>query len=384
MSCRSGAMRGGNPPCLQPLRATVPFQLHNKPHCKDVKTVDRTISRPPKPTIRRTLSLDAIVGPYLQGQWPKETESMGVTCINDKATQTPSSWAEETRGRRSIGGHKRSASWGSAEHLREVATLRHQLQKRSRHAPPSGGCERPHHPVPGGPVPGFTQTHSLMPLSRLAPRLRRSVEGLNLELEGVFVSEIPEDQHKILEVPDGHKAPVPAQRYSSGSQSDPSPIPLDPGLLSPSQSPCLMGESDPVDSEALCPSPTPPLVVLDPSIFQSSSSPRPNKTYSFQREPPEGCERVCVCEEATSPSQGEPVIKPSCPDPNKVNFTPHGGSAFCPVSLLKPLLPSMDLLFRGLSVSPVTACSGQGSVPYQAPVHAVGGYLSGPFQDSTM
>lgn len=41
-----------------------------------------------------------------------------------------------------------------------------------------------------------------------------------------------------------------------------------------------------------------------------------------------------------------------CPDPNKVNFTPHGGSsAFCPVSLLEPLLPSMDMLFCSLSVA---------------------------------
>lgn len=36
--------------------------------------------------------------------------------------KTPSSWAEEPRGRRSGGGHKRSASWGSADHLREVKT----------------------------------------------------------------------------------------------------------------------------------------------------------------------------------------------------------------------------------------------------------------------
>uniref|UniRef100_A0AAY5KVD0 Family with sequence similarity 117 member Aa n=1 Tax=Esox lucius TaxID=8010 RepID=A0AAY5KVD0_ESOLU len=281
--------------------------------------------------------------------------------------RTPSSWAEEPRGRRSVGGHKRSASWGSAEHLREVAKLRHQLQKRSRHAPISGGHEHAHHR--GGQAPSATQT---TPLSRLAPRLRRSVEGLNLELEGVFVSEKPEDQHKILDVPDGHRAPVPAQRCSSGSQSEPSPASLDPALLSPSESPCaldpallsespsLMGVPEPVDCETLCPSPHP--VVLDPCLLQPSPSPRPNKT--FQREPPEGCERVrVVWEEPMSPCHREPLFQVSCPDPNKVNFTPHGGSAFCPVSLLKPLLPSMDLLFRGLSVSPVTGCSVQSSSP---------------------
>lgn len=401
MSGRSGGVPRGcsSNPSLQPLRATVPYQLQRGSAllCREVKTADRTAARPPKPTIRRTLSLDTIVGPYLQGQWPKEAEGTVVTCVNDKATQTPSSWAEETRGRRNTSGHKRSASWGSAEHLREVAKLRHQLQKRSRHAPPSAGYEVSHPPLPAGHAAGITQTMPLIPLNRLAPRLRRSVEGLNLELEEVFVSEKCDDEDEIsqiLDIPDGHRAPAPVQRCSSGSQSEPSPGPLDPSLLSPSQSPCPldpsllsppnspcplnpcllslsqspcpMGQPVSVDCGALCSSPstTLPSFALSPPLLQPcSSSLRPNKTYSFQREPPEGCELVRLCEDVRrmSACQDEPLLTPSCPDLNKVNFTPHGGSAFCPVSLLKPLLPSMDLLFRGLSVSPVTGCPGQAS-----------------------
>ena len=65
-------------------------------------------------------------------------------------------------------------------------------------------------------------------------------------------------------------------------------------------------------------------------------------------------------------SQSKPTLISSCPDPNKVNFTPHGGSAFCPVSLLKPLLPSMDLLFRSLAISPAGSCSNQGTISCQA------------------
>ncbi|KAM9457442.1 protein FAM117A isoform 1-T3 [Clarias gariepinus] len=373
---------------LQPLRATVPYQLHNNStnstktpaqRWRDAKPVEtKTKSRPPKPTLRRTLSLDTLVGPYLQGQWPKQTESQTVTCVNDKATQTPSSWTEETRGRRGGAGHKRSASWGSAEHLREVAKLRHSLQKRSRHAPPVAVHERLHQHQASSNIhthmPGATQTISLLPLSRLAPRLRRSVEGLNLELEGVFVSETVEEQHKILDVPDGHRAPAPVQRCSSGSQSD-----LSPSLLSPSQSPCPVEDTGMVVCGPLDPTPSPPLYVID----APSSSPLPNKTYAFQREPPEGCERVRVSEEAFSPCHGLSPAQPSCPDPNKVNFTPHGGSAFCPVSLLKPLLPSMDLLFRGLSVSPVTGCSGQNPTPCPTPLHPVSSYLSGALPDST-
>lgn len=35
-----------------------------------------------------------------------------------------------------------------------------------------------------------------------------------------------------------------------------------------------------------------------------------------------------------------------CPDRNKVNFIPKSGSAFCLVSILKPLLPTQELNFR--------------------------------------
>ncbi|XP_077352653.1 protein FAM117A isoform X1 [Festucalex cinctus] len=393
MSGRSGAAPRGcsnsNVPLL-PLRATVPYQLL-------LKTAERTSARPPKPTMRRTLSLDAILAPYLQGQWPKEPkEGPAGTCVCDKATQTPSCWAEETQARRSIGGHKRSASWGSAEHLKEVAKLRQQLQKRSRHAPPSvAGYESPHHQLTAGHAASVGQMSPLVPLSRLASRLRRSVEGLNLELEEVFVSEKRDDQHELLDIPDGHRAPVPVRRCSSGSQSESSPGPLDLALLSPSQSPCTLDPSllspstspsplnpslfspsqspDATSREVFCPSPSTlfPSYAVDPPALppcaSSSSSPPlrlpcPDQRLSFQRPPPEGCEPLQVCQDTILAFSDESVhLQPSCPDLNKVNFTPHGGSAFCPVSLLKPLLPSMDLLFRGLSVSPVTGCPGQAS-----------------------
>ncbi|KAG9350057.1 hypothetical protein JZ751_026410 [Albula glossodonta] len=275
----------------------------------------------------------------------------------------------------------------------QIAKLKHQLQQRSKQGS-RGGRERERHhpPLPGSHSPGVTQTLPLpiplVPLSRLTPRLCHSVEGLNQELEGVFVREVPEEQHRILDVPDGHKAPVPPQRCSSSSQSDLSPALLSsPSSPCSSLSPCTLGDvaldvdSDLVDCGMLHTSPSPPLCNVELSPLELSSSPRPNKSYSFQREPPEGCEKVRVCEEALSPCLDQASLLSSCPDPNKVNFTPHGGSAFCPVSLLKPLLPSMDILFRSLSVSPVTGCSGQGGAPYQPAQSGVGGYL-GPLPDS--
>uniref|UniRef100_A0AAQ4PF97 Family with sequence similarity 117 member Aa n=1 Tax=Gasterosteus aculeatus aculeatus TaxID=481459 RepID=A0AAQ4PF97_GASAC len=307
---------------------------------------DRTTARPPRPTIRRTLSLDAIVAPYLQGHWPKEAEIPAITCVNDKATQVNMN----TSGHSAVCAprtlHPRDLLHHVAGRRKKISReTKYPRKEKRRRTQALGLMGQLRSPV--FDLFFFFQT----PLNRLAPRLRRSVEGLNLELEEAFVSEKPEDQHEILDIPDGHRAPVPVQRCSSGSQSEPSPV--FPSFL-----------AEPADCETACPAPSTPLpsFALDPPLLQPcSSAPRPSKTYSFQREPPEGCERVRVCEEGTSACQDEPLLQPSCPDPNKVNFTPHGGSAFCPVSLLKPLLPSMDLLFRGLSVSPVTGCPGQAS-----------------------
>uniref|UniRef100_A0A3B5QC82 Glucocorticoid-induced transcript 1 protein-like n=1 Tax=Xiphophorus maculatus TaxID=8083 RepID=A0A3B5QC82_XIPMA len=326
----------------QPLKATVPFRLATgKPRLHQLSS-----------GMRRTMSLDAIIGPYLQGHWPKEPEvHCGPSC-KDKSTQTPESWVEKSRSRRASnsGSHRRSASWGSAEHLREVSFcfyssagynsgFKWPSSLKKTNFSELGTCLCPQtQPVP---IP-------LSPLSTLVPRLRCSVEGLNQELEGMFISQSPPPQHRVglLEVPDGHRAPVPLHSCSSGSQSDRATTPL--SSSSNCSSPCASPPSNALDAELSQPP-------------QISSSPGLNKSFCFQREPPEGCEKVRVWEEFSFPSSMfqlnclAPVS--SCPDPNKVNFTPHGGSAFCPVSLLKPLFPSMDLLIRSLTVSPVGNCS---------------------------
>ncbi|XP_071383793.1 protein FAM117A-like isoform X1 [Centroberyx affinis] len=374
----------------QPLKATIPYQLASKarPNCRDGKSAGKTKPHQLSPGMRRTVSLDAIIGPYLQGHWPKEAEGQDSLSLEDKSTQTPDSWADETQSRRSGSGHKRSASWGSAEHLREIAKLKQQLQQRTKPGVSGGHDKDSQRSYPQGSYsPGTTQTQPvsipLAPLSRLAPRLRCSVEGLNQELEGMFICQPLHHQHRLFEVPDGHRAPVPPQSCSSGSQSDPSTTPLSvtcSSSSSTSSSPC---------SSPTCLSTSPPEsedlpVDLDQGLIESaeicllspfsshseadlslplllSSSPRPNKSCCFQREPPEGCEKVRVWEETSAPPHPKPALISSCPDPNKVNFTPYGGSAFCPVSLLKPLLPSMDLLFRSLAVSPASGCSSPGT-----------------------
>ncbi|NXE98558.1 F117A protein, partial [Menura novaehollandiae] len=189
------------------------------------------------------------------------------------------------------------------------------------------------------------------PTLRLSPTFHRSLEGLNQELEEAFVKDQGEEELlRILDVPDGHRAPAPAQGGSRDSS-----LPLESGRsscrsLSLSPSPGRPGapapslEPQPQEKEGSSPSPLPDF----------ASSPRPNHSCDFQREPPEGCERVRACGEAPSPSPSQPS-QLSCPDRNKVHFSPSG-SAFCPVALGKPLFPSMEFLFRGFPAPSSPGC----------------------------
>ncbi|XP_060950967.1 glucocorticoid-induced transcript 1 protein-like [Limanda limanda] len=383
MSGRTGAP--------QPLKATVPYQLTGRPrtqHREGKSAGTTTTLHQLSSGMRRTMSLDAIIGPYLQGHWPKEPEGQSSPSCKDKSTQTPDSWSDGSQSRRgsSSGSHKRSASWSSDEHLREIAKLKQQLQQRNRPALSGGHDKNSQRGYPQRSCSlGTTQTQSvpipLAPLSTLVPRLRCSVEGLNQELEGMFICQPLHPQHRLLEVPDGHRAPVPRLSCSSGSQSDPITPTLSSCSPSPCSSPCYISSSPPYSGEAPVDrqqgsTDSAEMCLLSKFSCQNeadlplplliSSSPGPNKSSCFQREPPEGCEKVRVWEETSTRSQSKPTLFSSCPDPNKVNFTPHGGSAFWPVSLLRPLLPSMDLLFRSLAISPAGSCSNQGTISCQA------------------
>ncbi|XP_034400620.1 glucocorticoid induced 1a isoform X1 [Cyclopterus lumpus] len=187
-----------------------------------------------------------------------------------------------------------------------------------------------------------------MPLSNITvpkpsiSRVPSSMEGINHELEKVFIKDNGEKEElKSLEVPDGRRAPFPPQQRSSSTCSVDTQTPSAPGRssscssLSPCPSPaCPPGSHDgsPYSTEDL-------LYDRDKDSGSSSplpkfaSSPKPNNSYMFKREPPEGCEKIKAFEEMSS-RQSTPASVPlfSCPDKNKVNFIPTG-SAFCPVKL---------------------------------------------------
>ncbi|XP_021784681.1 protein FAM117A isoform X3 [Macaca thibetana thibetana] len=351
-----GLRRGCSPPApagspragLQPLRATIPFQLQQPHQRRDgggraasvpcSVAPEKSVSRPQPLQVRRTFSLDTILSSYLLGQWPRDADGAFTCCTNDKATQ--------------------------------ISKLKQQLQrtKLSR-----SGKEKER----GSPLPGDHAVRGALrasppsfpsgsPVLRLSPCLHRSLEGLNQELEEVFVKEQGEEELlRILEIPDGHRAPAPPQ---SGSCDHPLLL-LEPGNLasSPSMSlaspqPCGPASheehrgaaeelaSTPNDKAS---SPGHPAFLEDGSpspVLAFAASPRPNHSYVFKREPPEGCEKVRVFEEATSPGPDLAFLT-SCPDKNKVHFNPTG-SAFCPVSLMKPLFPGMGFIFRNCPSNP--------------------------------
>ncbi|NXS60054.1 F117A protein, partial [Brachypteracias leptosomus] len=325
-------------------------------------------SRPRQPRVRRTSSLDTIVGSYLLGQWPRDAEGAAASCMNDKATQTPVSWQELEAGGAPPSAHRRSASWGSSDHRREIAKMKQQLQrtKLSGRDKEKSFPLQADHAVLGSLRDSPAGFPSPSPVLRLSP-LHRSLEGLNQELEEAFVKEQGEEELlRILDVPDGHRAPAPAQRGSgeaaqalepsSGSCSSLSlsPSPSVPLHLAPHTPVRLAAEEPSSGGDEGQPEPKEKAEEGSPSpLLGFAASPRPNHSYVFKREPPEGCEKVLAFEEASSPSPDHP-FQPSCPDKNKVHFNPTG-SAFCPVSLVKPLFPNVGFLFRGFPASPSPA-----------------------------
>ncbi|XP_067825100.1 glucocorticoid-induced transcript 1 protein-like isoform X2 [Heptranchias perlo] len=300
------------------------------------KAVEKPKTHQTRSCIRRTSSLDTIIGPYLIGQWPRDTDVHYTSWENEKATQTPSIWHEVGLKRKNS--HKRSASWGSADQLKEIAKLRQQLQRTKLSKRHSKDKERQSplhgdHAAMGTVQQGPSKFVPILPanlaITKLIPRLRNSLEAINQEIEGMFIKEPGEKELlKIMDAPDGHRAPFPSQRYSSSSQSDPSPVPLEQtsGYSSPSPYPS--------------PSPSPsypngiqeegPCIIEDVSFFvrdkdsgtsspllKYASSPKPNHSYMFKREPPEGCERVTAFEETPAISFGQALLY-SCPDKNKM------------------------------------------------------------------
>uniref|UniRef100_A0A8C7I2V4 Family with sequence similarity 117 member Ba n=1 Tax=Oncorhynchus kisutch TaxID=8019 RepID=A0A8C7I2V4_ONCKI len=128
--------------------------------------------------------------------------------------QTPRAWADERR----RGSHKRSASCGSTDQLKEIAKLRQQLQRSKRSSRHRRDKDR-RSPFNGSHA-AIIQSQAQMPNKTIlipvpkstAPRFRNSVEGLNQEIERIIIRDTPQLRDEVIipqDVPDGHRAPPP-------------------------------------------------------------------------------------------------------------------------------------------------------------------------------
>lgn len=319
-------------------------------------------------SIRRTSSLDALTAPYLSGHWPRDSNHAPCApCMRDKSTQTPSAWADECEEKKR-GCHKRSASCGSTDQLKEIVKLRQQLQ-RSKHSSRHHRDKERKSPFNGNHA-AFSQSQAPIPKSVLisipiskssVSRFRNSVEGLNQEIERIIIRDTGDREEQLIpkEAPDGHRAPPPLCQRSASSRSIDTQTPLgtaagsnhsnsssrsqsiSPTFLNVPSEPCSDSPS-PHEDETLADGREKDLAPSSP-LPKYASSPKPNNSYMFKREPPEGCERVKVFTEETQSRPPREIPQFLCPDRNKVNFIPKSGSAFCLVSIPKPLMPTQEL-----------------------------------------
>nr|XP_023995171.1 protein FAM117B-like [Salvelinus alpinus] len=271
--------------------------------------------------------------------------------------------------------------------LVQIAKLRQQLQ-RSKHSSRHHRDKERKSPFNGNhaalhqaPIPKTV----LIPIKSSVSRFRNSVEGLNQEIERIIICDAGDELHPHRVPADAARphrcpnAPPPLQSYPSATVAPLSAAstPRHPRVgegpvevrvsshsnRSESVSPSFL--TVPTDTETTGErgetewerSPLPMMMNLGPSspLPKYASSPKPNNSYMFKREPPEGCERVKVFTEETQSVLNLPAGSPQFthgPDRNKVNFIPNSGSAFCLVSIssppptttqelnLKPLLPT--------------------------------------------
>ncbi|XP_070582585.1 protein FAM117A isoform X2 [Erythrolamprus reginae] len=337
---------------LQPLKSTFPFQLQsrrngdgdwaaNVPYAAGPEKV----SRNKRPRIQRPSSLDTILGSYLMGQWPRDTEGLPMSNMCDKSTQ--------------------------------IAKLKQQLQRTKLSVWNSKGKDQ--------------GNHSMVPSTKGSPisissssSLNNSFDSTDQELEELFAKEEGDDDlFRVLEVPDGHRAPIPFQRNTEDyllPRPENNSSPCSSLSLSPSPSDALQ-QSSPSPTQMITDEDLPGFLAklnLENKGIENGSlspvpsfalSPRPNHTFVFKREPPEGCEKIHTSEELV-PNQ---LVLPSCPDKNKVYFKPTG-SAFCQFSLLKPLIPKVNIPNRDFSSSTSPKSSGTFSScqpPNAIPIHTL-------------
>lgn len=323
--------------------------------------------------IRRTSSLDAI-SPYMSGQWPKDVGSFGPSVCH-KSTQTPV-WEEgdieDNLGAR----QKRSNSLGSGDQkIKEKLKQHLQRTKQGSKSSHTYGRQSPlhgdHTAIPASRLPqSIPISIPLGPRPSEGPQ-KKSLEGLNSEIQKLVLTDVQTERvHATEQIPDGRKAPVlemlsgvtvpfrtvdiqtqtPSNNQdgqesggsgnsSSRSHSASPTYPIMPGAAdSRPSSRCSSGGAADTEENV-----SPELPAGGPKY---ASSPKPNNSYLFAREPPDGAEKVPLHVEDADRNASPLFFGPDKTKVKIINIS--AGSAFHAFSAL-PSLPKMAV------TSPVTA-----------------------------
>lgn len=312
--------------------------------------------RSQSPCIRRTSSLDTIAAPYLTGQWPRDAGVQYQYVMRDKTTQTPD-WSNEAANQQQamqiITGSGKGGRQGSIAEQDLVPQMRKQLRNNAKRSSDKKERSPPVHgnhsalyqlaaPLPkSNPISISTQAFGRI------PRRQNSIEALNKEIDMLFTSiGAPPFEPKYIQgltPPDGHRAPGPRTSSTRTMETQTpqdnfgleftkeevdntsdlviiqhSPPSSPAEQLQPNNAANLLRSSTEIETKAEAGiSPCP----------KYASSPRPNNSYKFKREPPEGAENVRPFKE----QDAQLPILPSCPDTKKINFFKSTSSAFSPL-----------------------------------------------------
>lgn len=360
---------------LQPIRATRPFQLRQgsparkSPSSSPTSMVPRSASDPrrnkwqtdhrtspdraerrspsspsikvmnrrsPSPRVCRNSSMDsvpALTGTYLTGQWPREVpQNTAPTALivtnygtsSNKSTQTPD-WnsdfsVQQSKGSKSLPSRSSVIPEEVKQMKQQMRRIAKRQEKKERQSPVHGN----HSALPQSQSSQTRSMSNPIPIFGRTPKRQNSLESLNKEIENIIIRDPNEGTFRFplqgLTPPDGHRAPImrsstrTMETQTSGLVQDGSIA--NGGSHSPSPSFDQQAPSGPhtlkVSETGLSPGP------------KYASSPRPNNSYMFQREPPEGAESV-------KPFKEQDIQYPigsSCPDKQKVHFHPSSNGSF--------------------------------------------------------
>jgi len=321
----------------------------------------------PVPPLAKAGSLEILSSSYINGQWPREQNGNGsmVLGLNTRGTQTVGNWEDPLsediiqlsldQKRQPLVNNSNTTPTSVASPGGSKEIFRHHLKRTKQQS--SQPCQSKQSCLQGDHFAVVSLSYDVSskpmsipqaPSSPKYPNLhtRRSVEGLDFELEGL---DLARKGYIFAQTPpEGRRPPVPGTlcgrnfdshhtQTSNGWVDTFSPTggakrshSLSPSWLSPekentSPNRCLsaditMAELDSINSNKISSSSLVP---------KYAASPKPNNSFWFARGPPDGAEKIPLSNTDDVAENSEGKSLSSCPDTSKVTIQFSKDSPFC-------------------------------------------------------